>query len=461
MRLHGSNALFPGVAVIAMVAMAATLMLLACGQKDASLAGGTTTETEAAIIGVLKNPDGKAAVGARIRIRPVGYLAGPDSSAYPDLIADAQGRIQWTAKTGVLYNLEADSGLSLGTFIREISPGKESRNLIGVLDTVGSLDVRLLAPAPGVTYVLRVYGMERYVTADSLGRFRISLPAGDFRVAITGSAPTVTPMVLDSVHIDRGKTRLIDSLRLPALDSALIGYWPFEEGSGEIIGDASGHGLTGHMKGASWVPGKAGGAIRFINGQGYVDLGAATVNLVNFRKEDDFTFAAWVKPGNPIPNRGVARRIISRQKKGAASFFLRIFPDSHPGFASHPVPAPGKISAAQGPATNDLKAPVNLGDGGWHHVVGIQKQNRVYVFVDGKERAASSRDSLVTVTTYIDYDDKSPLLYPDPGMDGHLVIGCVESGIDGFDGSIDEVRVYGRALTPQEVYQLASPFNEP
>jgi hypothetical protein len=448
-------------------AWAAALCLSGCFKED-RVAGGTTTETEAMIICALTRPDGAAAAGARVHIRPSGYLPDPpadSAAAYGDLIADSLGVIRWTAKAEGLFDLEGALGDSLGTLIRNISPGKEAKGLNGILERNGSLRARLASPEAGKTYTLRAFGLERYAEADSAGSFELGLPVGAYRLVITASAGSLTPLVVEGARIESGKETLLDSLRFPDLDSALIGYWPFEEPSGETIADASGIGPSGTLKGVARLAGKVGQALRFTNGQGYVDLGAGTPDAFVFPETQDFSFAAWAKIGNKIPNHGVARRIVSKQKNVSGyTFILRIFPDGNPGFTCrHPAAAKNSagLKTAAPPTVRDLKAPVDVADGDWHHLAAVARQGRLYLYVDGVLRASAHGDSIVPVDTYTDYNDKSPVLYPDPGLDGHLVIGCVTSGQDGFDGLIDEVRIYGRALDPSEALQLARPFRLP
>lgn len=47
------------------------------------------------------------------------------------------------------------------------------------------------------------------------------------------------------------------------LDASLLGYWSFNEGSGTTAGDASSHGGSCTVTGASWVAGQFGSALRF------------------------------------------------------------------------------------------------------------------------------------------------------------------------------------------------------
>ncbi len=437
----------------------AGLCLTACGPNR--VAGGTSSEAEALLQGTVTKPDGSAAAGARVRIRPIGYLSrsGTDTSALADLVADSLGKVKWTTRDTGLFNLEAELGDTLGTLIRDISPGRESGHLTASLDTNGSIRVNLATPQAGSGYSLRVYGMERFQAADAQGIFHVTLPAGGYSLLIEHSPPSGSPLLVRDVQVASGKTTLLDSLRFPALDSVLLGYWAFEEGGGDSARDGSGNGHAGMVRGAQWVAGRKGLGLRFTQGQGYVDMGIPQPDTFAFGAARDYSFSVWAKTDNPVPNRGLGRRIISKQ--GGAngfSYFLRIFPDGRPGFASNTRKDTVKAPAGSVTAARDLIAPVNVGDGAWHHWAGVRKRNRLTLYIDGQAVASASDDSLRSDYSFIDYNDHSALLYPDPGQDNHLLIGCAKTGVDGFDGVIDEARVYGRALTPQEILLLADPF---
>ncbi len=47
------------------------------------------------------------------------------------------------------------------------------------------------------------------------------------------------------------------------LDSGLVGWWTFNDGSGGTAADASGNGNNGTVDGASWTTGQLGGALSF------------------------------------------------------------------------------------------------------------------------------------------------------------------------------------------------------
>jgi beta-galactosidase len=78
-----------------------------------------------------------------------------------------------------------------------------------------------------------------------------------------------------------------------------------------------------------------------------------------------------------------------------------------------------------------------IDDGTWHHVAGMRMGDMLYLYVDGKEsgrRAAMDGD--LTINTII-------------------LIGGFLVNDELFDGMIDEVRIYNRALSRNELEVLA------
>ena len=84
-----------------------------------------------------------------------------------------------------------------------------------------------------------------------------------------------------------------------AADPNLVGYWTFDEGSGTIASDYSGHGNDGTIEGGpQWVAGKVGGALKFDGDDDQITLkDPLTVG------SSSNTVAAWVK----VPLAGTER----------------------------------------------------------------------------------------------------------------------------------------------------------
>ena len=69
-----------------------------------------------------------------------------------------------------------------------------------------------------------------------------------------------------------------------SLDSGLVGYWKFDEGSGTVLNDTSNDGITGAISGiTAWPAGKSGTALTFDGTTTYVNFGRNTkFNLTTF-----------------------------------------------------------------------------------------------------------------------------------------------------------------------------------
>jgi len=215
----------------------------------------------------------------------------------------------------------------------------------------------------------------------------------------------------------------IDYLRLtPSADSGLVGYWKFDEGAGTAAADSSGGGHPGTLQaGAGWAAGSSGSSASFDGADDYVQVGAGVPAA-----GAALTVSAWVYPtgGGTAGAGGV---IVNRE----GEYEVARFPDGTIQWAI----------ANQSP--------------GWGWV------NTGYV-------ARPSRWTHITFT----YDGVSAKTY----ADGQLVHTAAASGAIGdvlpaqndfriggrqatpqfFQGRLDEVRVYNRALAGGEVGALAA-----
>ena len=70
-----------------------------------------------------------------------------------------------------------------------------------------------------------------------------------------------------------------------------LGYWPFDEGSGDVAADQAGLGLDGAIVGATWTTGLVGGALDFDGASSHVVL-----DHPELRPMDGMTLSVWVNP---------------------------------------------------------------------------------------------------------------------------------------------------------------------
>lgn len=207
-------------------------------------------------------------------------------------------------------------------------------------------------------------------------------------------------------------------------------WWKLDEGGGNAVSDASGHGLTGKVIGGKWEPGVLGRALRLDGGTEYVE-GVADAGLLP-RGNSPRSLYAWVKTvsGNgditPVLHYG------SRVPVVRDSFRLLLLPDGRPAFANYSY-------AGFGNDRSMAIASKRVDDGRWHQLAGTYAEGRAVLFVDGVQ------ESVVAMAA----ESQAPSERQTPWVIGN--------GIEkhtGFRGAVDDVRIWPRALRADEVEAL-------
>ncbi len=219
----------------------------------------------------------------------------------------------------------------------------------------------------------------------------------------------------------------------PAVADILpVGDWAFNEGRGTVANDYSGHHHNGSIQGsAAWTQG------RFQDGLSFVGATAAvTVADSPSLEPASVSVSAWVKSAaSPGSYRYIAA-------KGAN----RCFAASYGLYTGATGGVEFYASADEGLTwTLSPDAGQGVWNGQWHNVVGTYDGSTVRLYVDGRQVGAGTPDA-------------TPIAYGLP-TSNEFAIGnypwCPESG---FRGSIDEVKLFNRALGSQEIglaYQLS------
>jgi hypothetical protein len=78
-------------------------------------------------------------------------------------------------------------------------------------------------------------------------------------------------------------------------------------------------------------------------------------------------------------------------------------------------------------------------DGKWHHLAGVQTPQGMRLYVDGVQRCTNTRGEDIR------YDGG-----PDLWVGRHP-----DSSAYDFDGNLDDIRIYTRALGPEEILRLS------
>ena len=199
----------------------------------------------------------------------------------------------------------------------------------------------------------------------------------------------------------------------------LLAYWSFDEGSGTIAYDYSGHDYDGIINGASWTTGYSGYALDFDGSSDYVNMDIHSQDL-GFNKTDDYKISVWINSTSTDP--GMIYEI-SNPTYLFPVFYLKLNSDG--------------ILDAFVQSTSTCEVVVysvdSYNDGFWHYIECIYHGNEP--------------ESEPTLDLYVDeelVDSDTDYLCPmDAEQFNKAKIGVTSyDSTDHFDGVIDEVKVY-------------------
>jgi len=208
------------------------------------------------------------------------------------------------------------------------------------------------------------------------------------------------------------------------LEKGLVAYWKFNDGSGAIASDSSGNGYDGDLVGSpEWVDGYFGGALEFGGSGDEVNVPYdAALN------PGTFTICLWanVEPGSA----GAHRAAISARDDFPQRGYI-IY--AEPGDTWQYWIGVG----ADGVTWNSVQGPA-VAAGEWAHLTIIYSNGEQHFYVDG----APAGDAVAELNV---------------NTVNELLIGAGANELDPnlfhFVGKIDDVRIYDRVLTDDEIGQ--------
>ncbi len=201
-------------------------------------------------------------------------------------------------------------------------------------------------------------------------------------------------------------------------DYGLVAEWHFDEGSGIVVKDSSGNRNDGTIHGATWVDGKFGKALSFDGVDDYVDCG----NDASLNPSDEITIEIWVKiPVLPSNQKAIVAKVGPPLSHDQYHFAL----DSD-----------GRIFWTTNERDMWTISNSAISINQWTHVVvtAISGSNRK-IYIDGqldKNHDTTYAFDSTTNTAKIGYSDRW-------GSKSY------------FNGIIDEIRIYNRVLTADEI----------
>ncbi|MFH1957286.1 MAG: LamG-like jellyroll fold domain-containing protein [bacterium] len=192
----------------------------------------------------------------------------------------------------------------------------------------------------------------------------------------------------------------------------LVGYWQLNDGLGSTAADSSGNGNNGTIYGgAGWTDGKYDGALDFDGSDDYVDAGAAT----GFNITGNFTLGAWIKTDSMWDTRNIIT-------KGDNAYGIQLENNNAVKFYC----GGGSLTTSDNAVANNV----------WAHVAAVYTGSMMKIYINGTEKQSTG-------------------FWSNPQVTGEtLKIGRHSISGQFFSGCIDEVFVYSRALSADEIAAL-------
>jgi hypothetical protein len=200
----------------------------------------------------------------------------------------------------------------------------------------------------------------------------------------------------------------------PASVQGLVGAFGFEEGAGTSTADSSGSANPGTVSGASWGQGRFGNGLSFDGVNDMVTV--ADTSSLDFTT--GMTAEAWVRPRTLAGWRSIVL------KERASNLAYALYANSSTNVPTGHVYVGGDRSA---------RGTSQIGIGVWTHLAVTYDGSAVRLYVNGSQVATRAQTGSIATSA------------------GAVRLGGNTVWPEWFDGLIDEVRLYNRALSAVEI----------
>jgi prepilin-type N-terminal cleavage/methylation domain-containing protein len=262
----------------------------------------------------------------------------------------------------------------------------------------------------------------------SLGRnVKFGNPGTSSTIDVLFNPSTGNPTQNQIISLNSGQTDgFVDDIIMNILgqitskfDTGLVGYWHLDEGTATTTYDASGRGNIGTASSTSWSSICKAGNCLSLNGTNNTVQVPSSASL---SVSGAITLAAWIKTSGTNNYSGLIH------KSNSSNLGYQV------GFDTG-----GKLRADffNGISYGIMLNPTVVTDGNWHHIAATYDGSNGRLYVDGVSGTPGSCAGCVTVST------------------STLIIGNDDCcGGRYFNGLIDEVRIYNRALSATEISDI-------
>jgi hypothetical protein len=383
--------------------------------------------------------------------RPTGTLAAGTTAAILSVRTDESATCRWAATPGIAHAAMPNAFATTGgtehaTPLGGLAAGGPYAHYVRCRDASGNVNdadyviafavagditpptVAFVAPAAGATLSGTV--AITVAAADDVGVAGVQLLVDGVATAWIGVPPWTqlwdTRATADGAHVL--EARAVDAagnvgtasiaVVVANANVGLVAAYGFEETSGTVAVDASGNGNTGSLVGPlRTTNGRFGRALLFDGVNDLVRIAdAASLDL-----DGALTVEAWVYPTTPPSG---WRTIVAKEGSAGSVYFLH----AASGYGDAPA---GGVSF--GGAERTVAGPARLASSAWTHLAATYDGTRVRLWVNGNSVAETLASGPVDVST------------------GALRLGGNAPFGEYFQGRIDEVRLYRRALSETEI----------
>lgn len=210
-------------------------------------------------------------------------------------------------------------------------------------------------------------------------------------------------------------------------ESGLVGYWPMDEGSGNYAYNVSGSIQTGTLTGKpTWQSScRVNVCLNFNSASSTYVYSTPSTSL-----SGSFTVMAWGKPSS-----AATMDLVGTRGPSDYSFDMKFMG----GNKIHSDIGNGATSWI----TTAADANFTYSAGQWYHVAYVVTPTSYTIYVNGNQVSSST------------YASNTPLLY---NPTHYIYIGQSGGGNEFFNGNIDDVRIYSRALSATEILNLYNSY---
>ncbi|MBG30478.1 MAG: hypothetical protein CMI31_10830 [Opitutae bacterium] len=376
-------------------------------------------------------PENKFVADSAILGGKVYVVAGNNGSSYSNKVFAADLNASLAAVFDLYFR---DGNASAGGAVvagevgdGSVTPNKLSPDVVAALKPVilqqpqstgatGGLSATFVTQATGgnLTYQWR---QEGYAIAGANGNFltitdlNATLHDGNYTVTVTNAFGS-TESAVATLEVNGSVTQ------------GLVGWWKFDETSGTVATDSSGNGNHGNLQnGPTWAQGKIGGALQLDGVNDYVEVSSRQWGFTNTG-----TVSLWF-----LKSASSAMTIFSLGRPSYNDEIL-LNSDSASSLIFYHHHSGGNHAHRYSPHNNSV----------WNHFVGVLEggftSEKIHFYLNSQSGGT--------------YDTSgSPAMLSDTNS-RKLRIGLRVYGSGHFNGLIDDVRIYDRALSAAEVTAL-------